>query len=86
LVEIRQQTHRAVPEVVLLVTVVVMAELRIIQVLRILQAGVVLADTQVTAVALLLTQTEQLVLAVAAVVVLRVVLQTQHLAVVALEY
>jgi hypothetical protein len=41
---------------------------------------------QVTAVDLLLTQPEQLVLAVVVVVVLRVVLQTQHLAVVALEY
>jgi hypothetical protein len=53
-VVVHQTVHQVVLAVALLVTVVVMAELRIIQVLWILQAGVVLRDTQVTAVALLL--------------------------------
>jgi hypothetical protein len=47
---------------------------------------VVLADIQVTAAALLLTQTEQPVLAAAVVVVQLAVLQTQHLAAAVLDY
>jgi Mg2+/Co2+ transporter CorB len=65
---------------------VAMADHQIIQAVLTLLVAAELVVIQVTAVDLLLTQPEQLVLAVVVVVVLRVVLQTQHLAVVALEY